>query len=187
MSGSAQVTSIDAVASFRAALRVFQDRAAHALMSLDEQGNGALQWLEHDAPAYWRGQIRHCYDEVARTRTALETCRMRAVGDHRPACLEEQEAYRQAQRKLREAEDKLDVVRRWTQKVREELDEYRGRVMRFRECVERGLPQSLALLDRTLTTLDAYVDRPAPIEGAPDHSAALPAADSPDSQGKEPS
>src|SRR5215831_18151435 len=98
---SARVTSIDAVVAFRAALRTFQDQATQALLSLDEQAQGALQWLEHDAPAYWRGQIRRCYDEVARTRTALETCRMRAVGDHRPACLEEQEAYRSAQRRLR--------------------------------------------------------------------------------------
>lgn len=180
MSGSAQVTSIDAVAAFRAALRTFQDQATRALVSLDEQGLGALQWLEHDAPAYWRGQIRHCYDEVARTRTALETCRMRAVADHRPACLEEQEALRLAQHRLREAEDKLEVVRRWTQKVREELDEYRGRVMRFRECVERHLPRSLALLDRTLATLDSYVERPAPVEAAPgEPDAAAPAENAP--------
>jgi hypothetical protein len=164
---SANVTSIDALVSFRGALRTFQDQAGHALVSLDEQAQGALQWLEHDAPAFWRAQIRHCYDEVARTRTALDTCRRRAAGDHRPACLEEQEAFRQSQRKLREAEDKLEVVRRWTQKVREELDEYRGRVMRFRESVESGVPRSLALLDRTITTLDSYVERPAPVEAAP--------------------
>jgi hypothetical protein len=164
VSSSAQVTSIDAVISFRAALRTFQDQAAHALVALDEQARGALQWLEHDAPAYWRGQIRHCYDEVARTRTALETCRMRAVGDHRPACLEEQEALRLAQRKLREAEEKLEVVRRWRQRVGEELDEYRGRVMRFRESVESGLPRSLTLLDRTISSLDSYLDRQAPVE-----------------------
>lgn len=180
MSNSAHVTSIDAIVSFRAALRTFQDQSTRALVSLEEQAQGALQWLEHDAPTYWRGQIRHCYDDVARTRTALETCRMRAVGDHRPACLEEQEALRQAQRKLREAEDKIEVVRRWTQKVREELDEYRGRVMRFRESVEGGVPRSLALLDRTITTLDSYVDRPAPVEATPTGPAgAPPAANSP--------
>jgi hypothetical protein len=164
VSNSAQVTSIDAIVAFRAALRTFQDQAGRAMISLEEQALGALNWLEHDAPAYWRGQVRRCYDEVARTRTALETCRMRAVGDHRPACLEEQEAHRQAQRKLHEAEAKLEVVRRWRQKVAEELDEYRGRVMRFRESVEAGLPRSLALLDRTIATLDSYVDRPPPVE-----------------------
>jgi hypothetical protein len=161
------VSSIDAVVAFRAALRTFQDQAAHALLSLDEQALGALQWLEHDAPAYWRAQIRCCYDEVARTRTSLETCRMRTVGDHRPACLEEQEAHRRAQRRLHEAEDKLEIARRWAQRVREELDEYRGRVMHFRESVEASLPRSLALLDRTITTLDSYVDRPAPVEKQP--------------------
>ena len=164
MSNSAQVQSIDAVVSFRASLRTFQDQAAHALLALDEQAQGALQWLEDDAPAYWRQQVRTCYDEVGRTRAALETCKMKKVGDYRPACIEEQEALRQAQRKLREAEEKLEVVRRWRQRVVDELDEYRGRVMRFRETVESGLPRSLALLDRTINALDAYVDRPEPFE-----------------------
>jgi hypothetical protein len=164
VSNSAQVQSIDAVVSFRASLRTFQDEASRSLSALEEQAQGALQWLEHDAPAYWRQQIRRCYDDVARTRAALETCKMKKVGDQRPACIEEQEAYRQAQRKLREAEEKLEVVRRWRQRVAEEIDEYRGRVGRFRDAVEAGLPRSLALLDRTIKALDAYVDRQEPVE-----------------------
>ncbi|MBS0265394.1 MAG: hypothetical protein JSS02_25895 [Planctomycetes bacterium] len=166
MSTSAQVKSIDAVVAFRGSLRMFQDQAARALLSLDEQAQGALQWLEHDAPAYWRNQIRVCYDEVGRARAALETCKMKKVGDYRPACIEEQEALRQAQRRLREAEEKLEVVRRWRQRVVDELDEYRGRVSRFRETVEAGLPRSLALLDRTINALDAYLDRPEPVENS---------------------
>ena len=167
MSNSAQVTSVDAVVSFRGALCTFQEQAAHALMALDEQGLKALQWLETEAPAYWRGQVRRWYDEVAKARAALETCHMRKVGDHRPACLEEQEALRHAQRKLREAEDKIESVKRWAQKVREELDEYRGRVMRFRESVSGGVPRSLALLDRTVASLDSYLDQSVPRESLP--------------------
>lgn len=161
MSGSAHVTSIDAIAAFGVSLRNFEDQSARALVSIDEQAKGALQWLEHDAPAYWRAQIRQRYDDVASTRTALETCRMRKVGDNRPACLEEIAAHRTAQRRLQEAEEKIEIVRRWAQKVREEIDEYRSRIAKFRLALERDVPRTLALIDRTLTTLDSYAERAA--------------------------
>jgi hypothetical protein len=174
VSGSAQVHSIDAISAFGSALRIFEDQASRALIAIDEQANGALQWLEHDAPAYWKEQVRRCYDDVARTRTALETCRMRTVADHRPSCIEETEAHRAAQRKLREAEEKIDVVRRWAQKVREEIDEYRGRMMRFQQCLDGDVPQFLALLKRTVATLDAYADRPQAARGGSPASSTAP-------------
>ena len=162
MNHSAQVNSIDGVIRFRAAFREFQDQAQHALVALDEQILRAQQWLEHDGPIFWKAQIRRCYDDVARTRASLETAKMRSVGDHRPACIEEQEAYRAAQRRLREAEEKIETLRRWAQRVREEFDDYRGRTRGFRDAVESGVPRSVALLDRTIRSLEAYVERPEP-------------------------
>jgi len=159
LSGSAHVTSIDAIVAFTAALRAFDDDALRALVTLDEQAQGALDWLERDAPVYWRQQIRLCFDNVSRARAALETCRARAVAGNRPACIEEMEAYRAAQRKLREAESKIDVVRHWAGMIRQEIDEYRGRMMSLRRSLEREIPRTVALLERTVGTLDSYADR----------------------------
>jgi hypothetical protein len=159
VSDSAHVTSIDAIAAFAGALRTFDDDALRALVTIDEQAQGALDWLERDAPVYWRQQIRLCFDNVSRARAALETCRARAVAGNQPACLEEMEAYRSAQRKLREAEGKIDVVRHWAQVVRHEIDEYRGRVMSLRRCLETEVPRTVALLERTVLSLDSYADR----------------------------
>ena len=159
MSDSAHVSSIDAIAAFTGALRTFDDDALRALATIDEQAQGALQWLERDAPVYWRQQIRLCFDNVSRARAALETCRARAVAGNRPACIEEMEAYRAAQRKLREAEARIDVVRHWAEVVRQEIDEYRGRITGLRRCLENEIPRTVALLERTVATLDSYADR----------------------------
>jgi hypothetical protein len=156
---SAHVTSIDGIVRFTAALRTFDDDALRALVSIDEQARGALQWLEHEAPVYWKQEIRRCFDSVSRARAALETCRSRSVAGNRPACLEEMEAYRAAQRKLRQAEEKIDVVRQWAQRVRQEIDDYRGRVMNLRRRLEDEVPRTVALLERTVSTLDSYVER----------------------------
>ncbi len=176
MSESAHVTSIDAIAAFGVSLRNFEDQSLRALVSIDEQAKGALQWLEHDAPAYWRAQIRQRYDDVAATRAALETCRMRKVADNRPACLEETAAHRTAQRRLHEAEEMVEVVRRWAQKVREEIGVYRGQIAKFRLTLERDVPKTQALIERTVATLDAYAERAAAPENPPEAKPATSAS-----------
>ena len=45
----ARVTSIDAIVAFRGAVRTFEEDAAQAILSLDEQSRRALDWIEHDA------------------------------------------------------------------------------------------------------------------------------------------
>jgi hypothetical protein len=156
---SAHVTSIDAIAHFRGALRTFDEDALRALVTIDEQAQRGLRWLESDAPALWREQVRRCFDNIGRTRVALENCRRRAVGSNRPACQEELEAYRLAQRRLREAEEKIEVVRHWAQKVRQQIDDYRGRITSLRRSLEGEVPRTLALLDRTVASLDSYADQ----------------------------
>lgn len=128
-------------------------------MSLDEQTRRALDWLDNEAPAYWRQEIRRCSDLVACTRSELDTCKMRTVAGQRAACLEEIENFRAAQRKLRQAEEKIEVVRQWAQRVRRELDDYRGRTMGLRMALERDLPRTFGLMDRIISSLDAYTDR----------------------------
>lgn len=167
MSESAHVTSIASVAQFKAALRVFEDDATRAIVAIDEQAKGALQWLEHDAPAYWRRQIRECMDELDRTRAALETCRRRATIGSRPACMEEENAFREAQRRLTVAQGKLEVVRRWAQRLRREIDEYRGRTMPCRTHLESHLPRTISLVERYLEALEAYAERSVPEAAQP--------------------
>ena len=176
MADNARVTSIDAVVAFRAAVKTFEEDAAQAIMSLDEQSRRALNWLDHDAMTYWRQEVRKCSDLVARTRSELETCRMRTVGGQRSSCLEQEQAYRAAKQKLQMAEEKIEVVRKWAQRVRRELDDYRGRTMGLRMALERDVPRTVGLLDRTISSLDSYVEHARQGDAPP---AASSAADSP--------
>lgn len=160
MSDSAKVTSIEAVAKFAAALRIFEEQAANALMSIDEQSRSALQWIEHDAAMYWKAQVRKGFEDVARTRTSLMQCRNKATRDYHPSCIDEVKAHRAAQARLHHAEEQVEVVRKWAQQAHREVDEYRGRINRLRHVLEADIPRTLALLDRTATSLDKYIDRP---------------------------
>lgn len=158
MSESAHVSSIEAIIRFAAALRQFDDDASGALLSLDQQINRALYWFDHEQPMYWRQQIRKCYDEVARTRTAWENCLLRTVAGDRPTCLEEEKAHRKAKKQLEIALQKPELVRRWAIKVHQEVDEYRGRTGGLRRVLDSEIPKTLGLLDRTAATLESYAE-----------------------------
>ena len=59
-------------------------------------------------------------------------------------------------------------------RIRRELDDYRGRTMGLRMALERDVPRTMGLLDRTISSLDSYVERSQqPDSGA---SAAEPSA-----------
>jgi len=159
VSGSAKITSIDAVDNFRLALIKFNDNASRALMSVDEQIKRVMHWFEHEAPSEWNMRIRRCHEELSRARAALETARMRKVGDNRPACIEEQQAVREAQRKLAHAQQMLEILKTWTNRVRQACDDYRGGVMGLRTTLDVRVPETIGILSRTVRALDAYAER----------------------------
>ncbi|MFO1021506.1 MAG: hypothetical protein U0903_12540 [Planctomycetales bacterium] len=179
MTGSAHVQSIDSVVRFNNALKKFQDEASRSLVMIDEQAIGALEWIEREAPAYWRDQVRRCFNEVARARAALDTAKMKGVAGSRPACIEEQNNLRKAQERLRHAHEMLEVVRKWAQRVSRAIDDYRGRIMAFRYTVDSDLPRTIAMLGRSADALHQYAERqkepdeehPAPSETSPTTSA----------------
>ena len=164
MGETARVTSIEAVARFASAMRQFEDEASGALLALDQEIRRALDWLDHEAPAYWRQQIRRAYEDVARTRSAWENCLLRTVAGDRPSCIEEEKAHRAAKRRLELASEKPDQVRRWAIRMHREVDEYRGRVGRLRQVLDADVPRTVAVLERTLAALEAYAEQKVPEE-----------------------
>ena len=159
---SAHVTSIEAVREFRAALIQFAEEAGAALESMSAQIHRALDWVEHQQPAYWQQQIKLAFDDVAETRMQLETCRLRTVAGHRPLCIEEKQNHRRAKQRLEYCQQMVPKVKRWTIKFRHEADEYRGRMGQLNHTVKVELPRMIALIDRTATALEKYAEMDAP-------------------------
>lgn len=159
MGDSARVTSVEAVQRFYSAVRVFQDEADGALLSLDQQLAKVLAHYDYDLPHYWKEQVRRSFDEVARTRTAYETCKMRTVAGHRPSCDEEKAALIAAKRRLEFCQEKVEVVGRWAVKLHRTIDEFRAHTGRFRKYVESDLEKTATLLARTVASLESYLGR----------------------------
>lgn len=135
----------------------FDELVANAITALKQEVDRSIDWLENDRPRYWQEQVRLGFDRVAAARSNLESCRTKTVGGTRSSCIEEKEALRIAKLKLEMAQEKVQLVRRWAIKLREEADEYRGRIGQFETYLVSDFPKSLALLERTLQALEEYV------------------------------
>jgi len=173
MSDSAHVTSLDAMRDFRAALIGFREETISSLDAMRQEVHKAIDWLEHDRGVYWRERVRKGFDDISAARIALENCRRRGVAGHKPSCIEEQAALKKAKDRLATAQEKVELVRRWSQKVREEADEFRARVGQLSRCIENDLPQAVALLERMLAALEEYADLRTGEEAAPVEPAAV--------------
>ena len=156
MSNSANVSSIDAIRLFAAAVAKFQEEARLCLSMMDAQLRQILFWLERDRPGFWKREIENSMREVAEARVRLHQCRMRKFGDFRPSCIEEVKDLEKAKNDVEFAQKQVPNVKRWHGEATHEADEYRGRAAQLTQAVDRDLPQLMALLAFTIDRLEAY-------------------------------
>jgi hypothetical protein len=156
MADNAQVRSIPTLRDFKASLTVFRDDSSSAIDMMLMELHRAMEWIEHDRPAYWQNETRKAFELVAATRTALNTCLMRTVAGHRSSCIEEKQAHAAAKRRLQHCQEQIDRIRRWAIKIRHEVDEFRSRLSVLRRRLDGDLPNSILLLDRMAASLEAY-------------------------------
>lgn len=156
MSNSANVSSVDAIRLFAAAVAKFQEEARLCLTMMDSQLRQILFWLERDRPSFWKHEFENCMREVAEARVRLHQCRMRKMGDFRPSCIEEVKNLEKCKNDVEFAQKQVPNVKRWFSEATHEGEEYRGRAAQLTQAVERDLPRLLALLAFTIDRLEAY-------------------------------
>ena len=169
MGQSANVSSVDAIRQFAAAVVVFQEEARLCLTSLDSQLRQILFWLERDRPSFWKREIENCIRDIADARVRLHQCRMRRMGDFRPSCIEEVKDLEAAQKAMEFAQKQVPNVKRWNIEASHEGNEYHGRAAQLVQSIEREIPRLLAILAFTIDRLEAYAAVTTP-GAAPDQS-----------------
>lgn len=162
MAGMANVRSIPVIREFRGAVQLFLEEAQGSLDAIAMEMQRAFAWVEEERPHYWDSQVRRAFDRVAQARSALHTCTLRTVADHRPSCIEEKQELAAAKRRLEYCQEQTERVKKWAVKIRHEADEFRGRLSGLRRTLDNDVPKLLALLDQAAAALEAYADVNAP-------------------------
>ncbi|HUG69477.1 MAG TPA: hypothetical protein VMM76_17125 [Pirellulaceae bacterium] len=156
MNQSANVTSIDALHAFRAALVKFEENARDSITTLELEIRRAVHWIEVDRKRYWAAQVKQASEEAAQARNALERCQLKYGADQAPSCYEQKQNYEQAKRRLRYCEDQVRKVKQWMQTIRHELTVFDGQVAQMRLSVDSELPRAIAAIGNLLNALERY-------------------------------
>src|SRR5579864_6321513 len=112
MSDTARVLSIDTIKDFRAALCRFGEDTKNALGAVDMQIRRTTDWLLHDRPMYWQMEIKRRKEELSEANAELFRRKLQAGHGREVHDSEQKEAVRMAQRRLVEAEEKLETVKK---------------------------------------------------------------------------
>jgi hypothetical protein len=147
---------VDAIRQFKAAMIQFIEDASDALVMWKIELARALEWLDSDRPAYCEQRVRDAWTALSEARVALEMSRSQTVAGQRAASREEVIGFEKAKQEVQLAEQMVETVRDWRQKLLHELDEHEGRIVQLQTYLDTDLCRALAALERILETLDAY-------------------------------
>jgi hypothetical protein len=153
MSAQAQITSVEAIESFRAKLIVFLGQVRPVL---DEVGNELARtrfWLQDEQRMFWEQQLRLRGRRLEEAKQELFNARLSQFQESTSLF---QMAVQRAQRAVAEAEAKLGMLKKWDR----ELDNRAAPLLKQSEQLQgflaTDMARAVAYLDQALTALDAY-------------------------------
>ena len=157
MSTQADIKSIDTLSLVKLAMISYAHESSQALADIEIEGQRGIDWITVDRAAFWKAEMRRAADGVNQAIKDLEHCRTyKKVGDNTPACAEEKKNLEKARKRLQRAEEKLELVRRWTPVVLQQFRETCVRLVRFREIIDVDCPRAIARIEQMLTALENY-------------------------------
>ena len=157
MSTQADIKSIDTLSLVKLAMISYAHESSQALADIEIEGQRGIDWITVDRAAFWKAEMRRAADGVNQAIKDLEHCRTyKKVGDNTPSCAEEKKNLEKARKRLQRAEEKLELVRRWTPVVLQQFRETCVRLVRFREIIDVDCPRAIARIEQMLTALENY-------------------------------
>jgi chromosome segregation ATPase len=168
MTERAQVTSVAALESFRAALLVF---LTHARASVDEARGDVLRtrlWLENDQTRHWENQLRVRGLVLERAQAEMFGARMSKFGGD---VQEKQAAVRRAKQALAEAEEKMKLLKKSERELDHDSEPLLKQVEKLQGFLSGDMGLAVVQLNEFIKALEAYAGVAAPVPRNPEAAA----------------
>ncbi len=163
MGQAARVHSIEAIQEFKDGVCVFRDESIEALGAVQMEIRRAFDFLEQQT-RFWQNEVRRREELVLVAKNELTRKKMMPIIGKNPDTTEQEKNLKLARRRLEEAEEKLETARKLAPHLRREVDEYEGPARQLSNLLEADLANAVALLERKLDALEAYLALQAPAE-----------------------
>jgi hypothetical protein len=163
----ANVSSLEAMETFRARLIVYREKAGRVLDEINDQVIRTRVWLEKDCPARWQGELRRLQRELEQRQQELFSAQISNLQD---ASAVQHMAVQKARRAIREVEAKLLMVRQWNRQFDHRVEPAARQAEKLRHTLGHDLGLGIAWLAELIKTLGAYAE----ISTSPSSAAAAP-------------
>jgi hypothetical protein len=153
MAEAANITSIDAITAFRAALIVFLSKARPLLEETAGEIVRTRQWLENDQRRHWETQMRVRGRKLEEARAELFNATLSKLQE---ASSLHHMAVQRADRAVRECEGKLNVVKKWSRELDDKTEPSLKQAGQFQTFLATDMAKAVAYLDEVIKALEAY-------------------------------
>jgi hypothetical protein len=170
----ANVTSVEALESFRASLLVYIDKVGITLDEIDDAVKRMRVWVQTEQPEFWRREIKRLTRALEDAEQALFSSRLSASRE--PSAQERMNVNR-LRRELRRADEKLKITKKWARNYDSIVEPLAKKLEVVRFMTTQRLPQGTEYLRQAANTLHSYAEtsvaaqaaanRPAPISDSP--------------------
>jgi hypothetical protein len=157
MADQAKVLSVQALKDFRVALINFVEEARNALGGVDMELRRTRDWLERDQLSYWQMQVKRRHEAMMMARTELFRRKISQQGSDAVSDTEQKEALREAERKLRVAEEKVAIVKKLIPMFHHAQAEYTSHATPLADHLAGGVEKSIATLEKMVQSLEEYL------------------------------
>jgi hypothetical protein len=155
MATQAQITSVEAIELFRAALIVFLSQARPALEEVSGEGLQTRLWLENDQRRFWENERRVRSKKLEQAQQELFSARLSQFQESTSL---QMMAVHRAQHAVREAEEKLVRLKRWDRELENRASPLLKEIEQLHGFLTSEMPKAIAYLSQVVKTLDAYAE-----------------------------
>ena len=164
MAEQAQITSVEAIESFRASLILFLSKVRPVLEEVSDEVMRLQAWLQNDQRRFWQSEMRKRGLKLEEAKQELFNA---ALSHLQEATALQHMAVQRAQRAVRDAEDKLDTVKKWEKSLEDRTAPMVKQVEEFHGFLIIEMGKAITQLVQIVKTLDAYAKAAKPnTEGA---------------------
>lgn len=163
MAERAQVTSVEAIESFRAALIVFLSKARPTLEEVSHDVLRTKLWVQTDRRSHWEKELRLRARALERAQAELFSARLSNLQE---ATGVQEMVFHRAQQAIREVEAKQAMVKKWDRELENRSEPMLKLVDQLHGFLTTDMVRAVAYLAEVVKALEAYADISAPSSSA---------------------
>ena len=153
MAERAQVTSVEAIEAFRGDLILFMSKVRPVLEEISDEVLRLQFWLQNDQRRYWEVELRKRGLKLEEAKQELFNA---ALSHLQQATALQHMAVQRAQRAVRDAEEKLDTIKKWERGLEDRTAPMVKQIEEFHGFIIQEMGKALTQLVQIVKSLDAY-------------------------------